>query len=56
MYTKVVKWNEWNIDHIAKHGVLPAEAERVVRFPDRGYPRRQEDGKWLVKGQTAAGR
>lgn len=24
------RWNDWNVAHIAKHGVTPAEAEAVV--------------------------
>ena len=52
----VFRWNEWNIEHIAKHGVSPWEAEETVRRARRPYPRTQGEGKWLVRGQTAAGR
>lgn len=37
------KWIEWNIDHVAKHGVSPEEAESVFDFPATGYPRREKD-------------
>ena len=50
------RWNEWNVEHIAEHGVLPAQAEFVVNQPDRGYPRRGEEGKYLARGQDSAGR
>ncbi len=29
------RWNDWNRDHIARHGVVPVEAERVVINGDR---------------------
>lgn len=45
----------WNED-IARHGVVPIEAEYVVENPARGFPRREGDGKYRVWGQTAAGR
>ncbi len=24
-------WDDWNIDHIAKHGIIPKEVEEAVR-------------------------
>jgi len=24
------RWNEWNVEHIAEHGVTPDEAELVL--------------------------
>ena len=44
------RWNEWNIDHIAEHGVRPEEAEAVVRNAKSPYPRRQ----WTTSGLSAA--
>jgi hypothetical protein len=26
------RWNAWNIEHIAEHGVTPEEAEAVVQM------------------------
>lgn len=49
------RWNEWNIGHIASHGVSPHEAEVVVRGAVRPYPLFREDGKWLVWGKTETG-
>lgn len=48
--------NEWNIDHIAKHGVSPEEAEMVVCGARRPFPRKIEDEKWLVWGRGQGGR
>lgn len=42
------RWNEWNIEHIAKHGISPEEAELAIRSAKRPFPRRVEDDKWLV--------
>jgi uncharacterized DUF497 family protein len=50
------RWNGWNIEHIAKHGVLPQEAEQVVRGAVRPFPRKMEQDKWLVWGRGQGGR
>lgn len=47
------RWNEWNIEHIARHGVRPHEAEWVA---GRCSPTRVADRKYRVRGQTEAGR
>ncbi len=45
------RWNDWNLEHLAKHGCDYREAESVVRRPSRGFPRKIGDGKWLVEGR-----
>ena len=50
------RWIDWNIDHIAKHGVTPEEAEWVVENASSPYPECQEDDKWLVIGRGRGGR
>lgn len=50
------RWIEWNIDHIAKHGIAVDEAEMVVGGARRPYPQRREDEKWLVQGPGFGGR
>jgi uncharacterized protein len=47
-------WDEWNRDHIAKHAVLPEEAEEVIA----GLPRVNETYKQRLQlvGPTLAGR
>lgn len=45
------RWNDWNVEHIARHGVLPEEAEAAVETAKRPFPRRIEDDKWLVWGR-----
>lgn len=50
------RWNEWNLDHVAKHGVDPEEAEEVVRNARRPYPRRTADDRWFVWGRGRGGR
>lgn len=50
------RWNEWNTEHIEEHGVAPEEAEWVVENARPPYPELQADEKWLVMGQSRAGR
>jgi uncharacterized DUF497 family protein len=47
-------WDDWNRDHIAKHAVLPEEAEEVIA----GWPRVNETYKQRLQlvGPTFAGR
>jgi uncharacterized DUF497 family protein len=47
-------WDEWNRDHIAKHAVLPEEAEEVIA----GLPRVNATYKQRLQlvGPTLAGR
>ncbi len=49
------RWNEWNIQHLQRHGVTPEEAEEVIRQARHPYPQRRGDDKWLVWGATIAG-
>jgi uncharacterized protein len=50
------RWNEWNLDHVGKHGVQPEEAEFVVRNARPPYPEERGDDKWRVWGQGESGR
>jgi uncharacterized DUF497 family protein len=45
------RWIDWNRDKVAKHGVLPVEAERVVLTATRPYPRKAGGERWLVIGR-----
>lgn len=49
------RWNDWNIDHIAKHGVSPEEAEAAVLSARRPFPRFLGD-RWLAVGRGIGGR
>ena len=49
------RWNRWNVEHIAEHGVSPDQAEEVVRGAARPYPLHREDDKWLVWSRTSGG-
>jgi hypothetical protein len=42
------RWNDWNIEHIGKHGVLPDEAELVIAGARSPFPRKIHEDKWLV--------
>ncbi len=50
------RWNQWNVEHIAEHGVSPEEAEWVVEHARRPYPERREEDKWRVVGRGYGGR
>lgn len=50
------RWNDWNVNHIAEHGVSVEEAENVVQHAAAGYPESAGEGKYRVRGQTAQGR
>ncbi len=47
-------WYDWNLAHIAKHGVDPEEAEYVVRHASSPWPEEKGDEKLLVWGVTEA--
>ena len=48
-------WDEANAEHIGEHGVLPEEAEHVVRHARSPYPEKIGDDKLRVWGQTRDG-
>lgn len=50
------RWIDWNVEHIAAHGVSPEEAEFVVKNAHPPYPEHRGDGKWIVLGKSAGGR
>lgn len=49
------RWNDWNIDHLARHRVTPSEAEYLVNLARRPYPQQIGDEKFYVAGQSADG-
>lgn len=51
-------WNNSNINHIAKHGVNPVEAEQVILNEpiDLEYQRRGEESRTVQVGETNRGR
>jgi hypothetical protein len=49
------RWNEWNVEHLAEHGITPDEAEFVVERARRPFPRYIGNGKYLVWGQCRHG-
>ncbi len=50
------RWNAWNVEHLARHGITPEEAEDVIASALRPYPRRIDDDKLLVWGPGRGGR
>jgi uncharacterized DUF497 family protein len=45
------RWNEWNLGHVAEHGVDPEEAEDVVTAAQQPWPLYRGDGRYLVWGR-----
>jgi len=50
------RWNDWNLEHIARHGVTPEEAEDVIAKARRPFPESGGDDKFRVWGRTRGGR
>jgi uncharacterized DUF497 family protein len=47
-------WDDWNRDHIVKHGVTPTEAEEVVG--KKAIYRQSRKNRLVVTGPTDVGR
>jgi uncharacterized DUF497 family protein len=56
MSRREFRWNDWNLDHIAEHGVDRDEAEMVVTGAKQPYPLRYPDDKYFVWGRGPGGR
>ena len=52
----VFRWIDWNIDHIAEHGIAPEEAEAVVCSAQPPYPKEIGGERFNVVGQGRGGR
>jgi uncharacterized DUF497 family protein len=48
-------WNANNIDHIAKHGISPSQAEYLVVHARQPYPQMVGDDRRIVVGRLADG-
>lgn len=48
-------WDDWNEDHISRHGVSAEEVEEICSTPGR-ILRRGRSGTYVVFGRTADGR
>jgi hypothetical protein len=54
MHVNRFQWTDENIEHIARHAVVPREVEQAFRL--RPQVRRGRDDCYLMLGQTVAGR
>lgn len=54
MIIRKLIWDEWNIDHIAKHTVEPEEVEEVCK--SKNLFERGRDRTYQMTGQTETGR
>ena len=53
MRFRIFEWDSRNIDHVARHGVAPSDAEAACRG---GVVFRGRRGRYLAYGRTGAGR
>lgn len=49
------RWNRWNVQHIAEHGIVPEDAEYVMNRARSPYPRYEGDGRYRAIGRRADG-
>jgi uncharacterized DUF497 family protein len=52
----IFAWDEWNIGHLSRHNVTPAEAELVIETAEPPWPEQKGEEKLLVWGPTEVGR
>jgi uncharacterized DUF497 family protein len=52
----IFAYDDWNREHVAKHGVSHADAEYVIESARRPYPKKIEEGKFIVYGPDRTGR
>ena len=50
------RWNDWNCEHVQKHGITVDEAQGIVLAMRPPYPERIGDDKLLVVGAGRGGR
>lgn len=51
-----LKWDSWNIGHIASHNVIPEEAEEAIFSRSSRVRKGRGDNIYYVFGQTLPGR
>ena len=55
MRFRAFDWDSANVDHLARHGVEPIDAEHVCRG-EKAWVLRGREGRYLVYGRTSEGR
>jgi hypothetical protein len=51
----VFAWDDWNLEHVARHGVTADAAEYVISHLQSPWPQQKRDDKLLVWGGTTRG-
>ena len=49
----VFAWDDWNKEHVKKHGSNATDAKYILEHAKAPFPREIGDGKYGVWGQTA---
>lgn len=52
---RAFRWNDWNLNHIAEHGISAKEAEFLIEGALPPYPRVMGGGKHIVIGRLPDG-
>lgn len=52
----IFAYDDWNREHVRKHGVQYADAEYVIEHARSPYPQRIDEGKYIVYGPDRYGR
>jgi uncharacterized DUF497 family protein len=53
---KTFRWNDWNIAHIAEHGIWPEEAEFAIENAVPPWPARAATKRYRVLGTGPDGK
>ena len=51
----IFAWDDWNSEHVQKHGSNRSDAQYVIEHASDPFPREVGGGKYLVWGQTSTG-
>jgi uncharacterized DUF497 family protein len=52
----VFAWDDWNREHVKKHGATEGDATHVIEHVREPFPRQIGEDKYLVWGQNAQAR
>jgi hypothetical protein len=51
----VFAWDDWNREHVKKHGCSARDAKYIIQHAQTPFPREIGGDKYLVWGQAASG-
>jgi hypothetical protein len=51
----VYAWDDWNSEHVKKHGSNAKDAKHIIEHAEPPFPRELGNDKYVVWGRTASG-